>query len=64
MTPRQIGAVVIVVIALIVILQNFERVDISILFFHFGMPKAILCVGMFLLGVASTGLWVRRITKP
>ncbi len=65
MTPKQIVAIGIVVLAIIVILQNLAVAQISILFLSISMPVAVLCLVMFVLGVIAGAMLARnRASKP
>jgi len=56
MTPKQIAALIITILAVIIIAQNLSMATVTILFISISMPVAILCVVMFLLGVLAGGL--------
>ena len=65
MTMKQIIAIGIVVLAIIVILQNLAVAQISILFISISMPVAVLCLVMFVLGVLAGGMLARtRVSRP
>lgn len=59
MTPKQIAALIITILAVIIVVQNLSMATVTILFISISMPVAILCVVMFLLGVLAGGLLSR-----
>ncbi len=65
MTFKQIIAIGIVVLAIIVILQNLAVAQISILFLSISMPVAVLCLVMFVLGTIAGAMLARtRVSRP
>lgn len=64
MTIKQIIALGIFALAIIVILQNLAVAQISILFLSISMPVAVLCLVMFVLGVIAGAMLARtRLSK-
>jgi uncharacterized integral membrane protein len=57
---KLIGAIVLGVLALVVMVQNRATVETEILFFSFRMPRAILLLLTFVLGVAAGWLLAWR----
>ncbi len=59
---RKIIIVLLVVLAVIVILQNTQAVETKVLFVTVAMPRALLLMVTFLVGLAVgfilSGLWV------
>jgi lipopolysaccharide assembly protein A len=62
---KLIGAIVVAVIALIVMVQNRESAETYFLFWSFSMPRAILLLLTFGLGVGTGYLlfWRRSIRR-
>lgn len=51
MNTKIIVALILVIIALVIALQNTERVPIHLLFWEFGMPRIVMILFTLILGV-------------
>ncbi len=58
-TPKRIGVGVLALLALILVLTNFETTRVNLLIWHVNMPLALLLAVMFCLGWATNLSLVR-----
>lgn len=49
-TPKRIGALVLLALCLILILQNWDKVDLNLFFWSFTIQLVWVLLGVFLLG--------------
>ena len=63
LAPRQIGGIVIAVISLLLIAFNWEDTEVSLVFTQVTMPLAVLLSIVFLGGMATGALVLRRRSK-
>jgi uncharacterized integral membrane protein len=49
-TPKRIGLAVVLILSFVLILQNWDSVDVNLFFWDFSIPLAWVLLGVFLLG--------------
>ncbi len=52
-TPKLIGTLVLLALSLILILQNWDKVNVNVLFWDFTLRLAWALLGVFLLGILA-----------
>jgi uncharacterized integral membrane protein len=58
-TGKQLAAIILVILCLILLVQNSRLIDVNFLFFHPALPLSLLILIVLLMGVLL-GYWLNR----